>query len=125
MVISIYIDLNLKFCINKVTMLFSDGPHSMQIIDQLSRQINLPRQPERIISLCPSETETLAAIVAPARIVGCTCYCKYPADLVASLPILAEQNSLIWKARCSGLFGRVRNQITGFAISLAITCHIR
>lgn len=57
----------------------------MQIIDQLGRVINLAEPPRRLVSLCPSETETLAALVAPDRIVGCTRYCKYPVDLVAGL----------------------------------------
>lgn len=57
----------------------------MQLIDQLGRLINIPKRPVRIISLCPSETETLAALVTPERIIGCTRYCKYPETLVSNL----------------------------------------
>jgi len=49
----------------------------------LGRQVDVPESPQRIISLCPSETETLAALVAPERLVGCTRYCKYPEALVS------------------------------------------
>ncbi|MEO8736763.1 MAG: helical backbone metal receptor [Edaphobacter sp.] len=57
----------------------------MRMNDQLGRQVILPDWPERIISLCPSETETLAALVTPDRIVGCTSYCRYPETLVSGL----------------------------------------
>jgi ABC-type Fe3+-hydroxamate transport system substrate-binding protein len=57
----------------------------MRMKDQLGRQVIVPDRPERIISLCPSETETLAALVTPDRIVGCTSYCRYPETLVTGL----------------------------------------
>lgn len=58
---------------------------TVSIIDQLGREVLVPDRPQRIISLCPSETETLAALVVADRIIGCTRYCKYPEELVGSV----------------------------------------
>ncbi|MHC4378313.1 MAG: helical backbone metal receptor, partial [Planctomycetota bacterium] len=40
----------------------------------------------RVVSLCPSLTETVADLGASAALVGCTKFCVHPADLVARLP---------------------------------------
>jgi iron complex transport system substrate-binding protein len=42
--------------------------------------------PRRIVSLCPSLTETLAEIGAGERLVGATRYCVRPREVVRSLP---------------------------------------
>ena len=39
-----------------------------------------PRQPQKIVSLAPSVTETLFALGFGARVVGVTTYCDYPAE---------------------------------------------
>ena len=44
------------------------------------------RPPERIVSLCPSITETLFALGAGPRVVGRTRYCIHPANRVAPIP---------------------------------------
>lgn len=51
-------------------------------LDHLGREINYPFPPQRIISLCPSITETLFAFGLKDRIVGRTRYCIHPEALI-------------------------------------------
>ena len=60
----------------------------MQFLDDLQRRLSLPRQPQRIICLVPSITETLFAIGAGNRVVGVTEYCTHPPERIAQLPKL-------------------------------------
>ncbi len=60
----------------------------MHSTDSLGRPLILPDNPSRIVSLCPSQTETLFALGLEGRIVGRTRYCIHPADRVASIPIV-------------------------------------
>jgi iron complex transport system substrate-binding protein len=53
--------------------------------DQIGRTVALPARPQRIISLCPSLTETLLHFGLGERIVGRTHFCIHPADTVASI----------------------------------------
>ncbi|MCY0874890.1 MAG: helical backbone metal receptor [Firmicutes bacterium] len=46
--------------------------------DQLGREVEMPEHPERIISLCPSLTETLFALGVGDRVVGRTRHCIHP-----------------------------------------------
>ena len=46
--------------------------------DHLGRVVNLPAAPQRIISLCPSQTETLMALGVGQRLVGRTRFCIHP-----------------------------------------------
>ena len=55
----------------------------MEIQDQLGRKIELKKQPERIISLVPSQTELLVDLGLERNIVGITHYCVHP-------PVLKE-----------------------------------
>lgn len=47
--------------------------------DDLGRQVTIDREPKRIISLSPSNTEILYAIGLESRVVGVTTFCNYPA----------------------------------------------
>lgn len=49
------------------------------VIDQMGREVLLPIQPKKIVSLVPSQTEFLANIGAP--VVGRTKFCLYPKEL--------------------------------------------
>lgn len=53
----------------------------MDFIDQLNRIISLPKIPQRIISLVPSQTELLVDLGLRSKIVGITKFCVHPADL--------------------------------------------
>ncbi len=46
--------------------------------DDLGRSLHLAGPPQRIVSLCPSQTETLFALGLGERIVGLTRYCVHP-----------------------------------------------
>ncbi len=48
----------------------------------LGRQVRLAGPPQRIVSLCPSITETLFVLGLDARIAGLTRYCIHPEDRV-------------------------------------------
>lgn len=58
----------------------------LRIRDDRQRELILARTPQRVVSLVPSDTETLFALGAGSRVVGRTRYCVAPAE-VASIPI--------------------------------------
>jgi ABC-type Fe3+-hydroxamate transport system substrate-binding protein len=53
----------------------------MQFVDQLQRTVVLPKTPERIVSLVPSQTELLVDLGLRENLVGITKFCVHPADL--------------------------------------------
>ncbi|MEM8962384.1 MAG: helical backbone metal receptor [Acidobacteriota bacterium] len=56
-----------------------------EITDQLGRVIRVPEAPTRLISLCPSTTETLFALGVGANVVGRTNYCIHPVGEVETV----------------------------------------
>ena len=50
--------------------------------DDLGRDVRVPVRPQRIVSLCPSQTETLLELGAGERLVGRTRYCIHPEPTV-------------------------------------------
>jgi iron complex transport system substrate-binding protein len=59
----------------------SAPPSSIEIIDQLGRTVRLETtNPQRIISLAPSHTETIFALGLGDRLVAVTDYCNYPPE---------------------------------------------
>jgi len=50
----------------------------LTIVDDLGREVELKKMPQRIISLAPSNTEILFALGLEDKIVGVTQYCNYP-----------------------------------------------
>lgn len=50
------------------------------VTDELGRKVQVPAQPQRIVSLAPSVTEILFALGAGDRIAGVTSYCDYPPE---------------------------------------------
>jgi iron complex transport system substrate-binding protein len=55
------------------------------LTDDAGRQVTLPAEPERIVSLAPSNTEIVCALDACDRLVGVTDFDDYPAE-VAGIP---------------------------------------
>ncbi len=53
---------------------------TVEITDQVGREIKLEKAPERIISLSPSNTEILFALGLGDKVVGVTQYCNYPPE---------------------------------------------
>jgi ABC-type Fe3+-hydroxamate transport system substrate-binding protein len=60
----------------------------MHFTDQLHRIIFLPKPPERIISLVPSQTELLVDLGLEERIVGVTKFCIHPKHFKKSKTII-------------------------------------
>ena len=54
-----------------------------EITDEIGRTILVSPEPQRIVSLAPSITETLFALGLGDRIVGVTSYCDYPPEATA------------------------------------------
>jgi len=50
----------------------------LTITDQIGRKVTIETQPERIVSLAPSNTEILFALGLEDKVVGVTDYCDYP-----------------------------------------------
>lgn len=57
----------------------------LTLTDDAGRQVTLPAEPERIVSLAPSNTEIVCALDACDRLVGVTDFDDYPAE-VADIP---------------------------------------
>lgn len=55
----------------------------LTITDDAGRQVTLEREPQRILSLAPSNTEILFALGLGDRVVGVTTYCNYPEEATA------------------------------------------
>jgi iron complex transport system substrate-binding protein len=51
------------------------------VIDDLDREVTLPRHVERVVSLSPAATETLFAIGAGDKVVGVTTLADYPSEV--------------------------------------------
>jgi len=51
------------------------------IQDDAGRQVEIKAEPQRIVSLLPSLTETLFALGLGERVVGVTNFCNYPAEV--------------------------------------------
>ena len=58
------------------------------IIDQIGRRIKVPNNPERIISLVPSQTELLYDLGLDDKIVGVTKFCVHPLNSVKKKTIV-------------------------------------
>lgn len=53
----------------------------LKIKDDAGREIEIPSEPERIVSLAPSNTEILFALGLEEKVVGVTTYCDYPEEV--------------------------------------------
>ena len=58
----------------------ASDPALRTVTDEYGRAVAIKPQPERIISLAPSITETLFALELGDRVVGVTSYCDYPPE---------------------------------------------
>ena len=54
--------------------------YPLTVTDSLGNSVTIEKRPQRIISLSPSNTETLFALGAGDRMVGRTDYCSYPEE---------------------------------------------
>lgn len=70
------------------------GTFPVTITDSFGRKVTLDKKPERIVSLAPNITETVAALNASDRLVGRTDYCDFPENIksVQSIGTLEQPN---------------------------------
>jgi iron complex transport system substrate-binding protein len=61
----------------------SAAAYPLTLTDDAGREVLLPAEPERIVSLAPSNTEIVCALDACDRLVGVTDFDDYPADVLA------------------------------------------
>ncbi len=58
----------------------------IEVFDAMDRQVRLVRPAERVVSLVPSETASVAELAGVARLVGRTDYCVEPIGEVETIP---------------------------------------
>ncbi|MCG0276383.1 MAG: cobalamin-binding protein [Thermosediminibacteraceae bacterium] len=57
-----------------------NNTYPITVKDQMGREVTIEKEPERIVSLAPSNTEILFALGLGDRVVGVTDYCDYPEE---------------------------------------------
>lgn len=57
-----------------------------KITDDMGRELLFGRAPQRVVSLVPSDTYSIASLGCGSALVGRTDYCELPEDLVKTLP---------------------------------------
>jgi len=62
---------------NRIPLLPEKKPW-LTVTDDLDREVTIPRQPERIISMAPANTEILFVLGLGEKVVGITTVCDYP-----------------------------------------------
>ena len=63
-----------------------------EVTDQTGRHVSVPDNPQRIVSIAPSITESLYALGLGGRLVGDTNYCDYPPEARSKPHVGALQN---------------------------------
>jgi ABC-type Fe3+-hydroxamate transport system substrate-binding protein len=58
------------------------------VVDDRGRKLTLPRPPERVVSLVPSDTYSIARLGGGDRLVGRTRYCVAPAPEIEAISII-------------------------------------
>lgn len=79
---SILISTFLFFILNLSLLLVSSNAvnYPLTIIDITETAVTVPQEPQRIISIAPSNTEILFALGLEDKIVGITNYCNFPEE---------------------------------------------
>lgn len=73
----------------------------MKLIDDIGREVNIPAPPQRILSLCPSITETICELGCCNRLIGITDYCIHPNEELMDTSRVGGPKTLIidkWKS---------------------------
>ena len=71
-----------------------DAVYPIKVIDSYNREITIESEPNRVISVAPSITETIFALGIGDKLVGRTDYCKYPEEVknIESIGSLQQPN---------------------------------
>lgn len=65
-----------------------------ELSDHVGRTVFVPEIPKRIVSLCPSQTETLFALGLGSRVVGRTRFCVHPVPEIEAVPRIGGTKTL-------------------------------
>ncbi len=66
----------------------------IEVTDALGRSLRLPGPARRVVSLVPSETETVARLVGVRALVGRTSFCVEPAGEIEAVPVVGGTKDL-------------------------------
>ena len=61
----------------------TEAPESMSVVDDAGRTVEVVKNPQRLVSLAPSNTEILFALGLGDKVVGVTDFCDYPEEAKA------------------------------------------
>ena len=61
----------------------TESPESVSVVDDAGRTVEVVRNPQRLISLAPSNTEILFTLGLGDKVVGVTDFCDYPEEAQA------------------------------------------
>ncbi len=70
----------------------AETQYPLTVTDDLGNSVTIEEEPERVVSLSPSNTEILFALDAGDRVVGRTDYCNYPPE-AAEVPSIGTYTS--------------------------------
>lgn len=62
------------------SLIFAQSKYPLTVTDQFDRNIVIPKEPQRIVSGAPNNTEILFALGLGKKLVGVTNYCLYPSE---------------------------------------------
>jgi len=66
----------------------------IEVVDALGRTVQLEHPARRIVSLVPSETESVVALAGPGVLAGRSAYCIAPRDAVTGIPTCGGTKSV-------------------------------
>ena len=61
----------------------TEAPESVSVVDDAGRTVEVVKNPQRLVSLAPSNTEILFALGLGDKVVGVTDFCDYPEEAKA------------------------------------------
>mgnify|MGYP000893316637 CR=1 FL=1 len=83
MVLLSFLMLALAGCKGPTTPVANGDSYPLVLTDSFGREVNIPKQPETIVSLSPSSTEILFALGLGDKVIGVTDACDYPEEALA------------------------------------------
>ena len=80
---------------------FAQG-QGVTVIDDFGREVLIPHEPNRIVSIAPSITETLFALGLGDKVVGVTRYCNYPSEVLervgkGEITVIGGSSIQVWR----------------------------
>jgi len=72
----------------------TEAPESVSVVDDAGREVEIVSNPQRLVSLAPSNTEILFALGLGDKVVGVTDFCDYPEKAKAIDKVGGMEHSL-------------------------------